>query len=174
MRKRKMSSFPSGEDREIKSCRKIPSSSSRNSPLKVDAGNAPNTSVGAHVSPSAMPSIRNVVLSKSTIYPSNEKEAYKNWNSTRTRTDLLFNFMSAGIACSADEILFVKLVGDRGFQEALRIATKFDLRCLRTLQALLSDQSGCGRGYTKPSVATFRPTSISAAESQNNSSAWAE
>ena len=69
--------------------------------------------------------------------PSKERPAFGKLQFTRTDNDLAFSLMRAAIACSADEILFLMLVEDHGLEEATQLAAKYDLRCVRPLNALL-------------------------------------
>jgi hypothetical protein len=127
----------------------MPDSSSRKSPSKVDISNADRVRVGGLFCPTCGASTVRVEPSKSVIYPSNEKVANSTAKSTRREATLLFNFMSASLASTADEILFVKFVQDQGLTQAMQTAARFDLRCLRPLRALLSDSNTGGKSYTK-------------------------
>jgi len=122
------------------------------SPKNVETPNIMTIKRGANRAASSMPSILNVIESTCEIYPSNEKETKKTANSTRTKADLLCNFMRAEIASTADEITFVTMVETHGLREAMRLAAIFDLKCLRPLQALLSVSSVPGKSYTKQSA----------------------
>jgi hypothetical protein len=146
----------------------ISDSSSRKSPSKLDISHAASVRVGGFSLPRLEAASMRVEPSKSVMYPSNEKDVKSIVKSTDNKAPLLFSFMSASLACSADEILFVKLVQDNGLTQAIRIAARFDLRCLRPLQELLSRTDARGRSYTKRS-ARRKPLSNSPASLRKRS-----
>ena len=50
--------------------------------------------------------------------------------------------MSADIASTPDELVFVMIVEDFGMNEGLKAATNFGYKCLRPLLAIVAQQQG--------------------------------
>ena len=136
----------------MSSQRNIPVSSSRKSPSNLETRKPDRVKQTGAPPDSSCALTSSMSLSTSAMCPSNEKFTHHAPNSTRTEASLVFSFMRASIACSADEILFVKLVQDYGLREAMRIAARFDLRCLRPLHVLLAKSRILDKNYTSQSA----------------------
>ena len=136
----------------MSSQRNIPVSSSRKSPSNLETRKPDRVQQTGAPPDSSCALTSSMSLSTSAMCPSNEKFTHHAPNSTRTEASLVFSFMRASIACSADEILFVKFVQDYVLREAMRIAARFDLRCLRPLHVLLAKSRILDKNYTSQSA----------------------